>query len=196
MKFNKSTGKVSTILLVLAIILIIVIVVVFIVLKINATRNSKNSNPQQNNADTTTNELPKPVYETTIGDIRLLLQSSQDLGNVLKSQNSYQYDVKTTERFIRVVIAAQNKGKKNTGQYAWSIGNIIDSEGRNFIPSGRAYYFLPSPDLCGAVLEPEFEPIPCTKMYEVSRVSTGLKIEVFNTGVKKQPELIYLKINQ
>ena len=58
-------------------------------------------------------EPPKPVYEVTLGDVRFLLQSSEDLGKVIKSKSQYEKDLTTTEKFIKVVIAAQNKGKNN-----------------------------------------------------------------------------------
>ena len=38
--------------------------------------------------------------------------------------------------------------------------------------------WLPDPDLCGALLKPEFEPTPCVRIYEVSTVSKNFKIQV------------------
>ena len=116
-----------------------------------------------------------------IGDIRFVLQSSLDLGNYLKGSNSGYSDIQTSERFIKVTIGAQNKGKVETANYGWDVGNIIDSEGRIFSPiTNRAYYFLPKPDLCGASMKPEFALVSCVRMYEVSKKSEGVKIEVVN----------------
>jgi len=137
--------------------------------------------------------ISKPVYETTVGDIKFTLESSVDLGSVLKSTKTYQKDLTTTGRFIKVIIGAQNKGKNETLQFAWEIVNIIDSDGRNFTPiTNKAYSFLPQPDLCGAMLKPELAPVPCVRLYEVSKQSTGLKIEVVSESPKIGKSLLDL----
>jgi len=175
---STESGQVSNMILILAVALIIVIVIIFVVIRINATKNAndaKSANPS---------ETPKPVYETTIGEVRFVFKSAVDLGNILKSKNNiYQQDLTTTEKFIQVTIGAQNKGKTDLQQQSWDVGNIIDSDGRNFVSiNNQAYYFLPSPNLCGVVLKPEFDPVPCVKLYEVSKASKGLKIEVNAIG--------------
>ena len=38
--------------------------------------------------------------------------------------------------------------------------------------------WLPNPNPCGERLQPAFDPTPCKKIYEVSKESTGLKVEV------------------
>ena len=82
-----------------------------------------------------------------------------------------------------MTVGVQNKGKIDTTRYSWELGNIIDSEGRNFIPiNERAYYWLPQPDQCGAVLKPAFTATPCARYYEVSKISTGLKLQVMAQG--------------
>lgn len=174
-----SSGKTSTILLICAVILILMIAIVFAVVKVNS---SKKPTTQTTITTTTenTNEPPPPLYETTMGDIRFVMLSAEDLGNVLKSKNaSYQQDLTTTEKFIKVTMGAQNKGKINIQQGTWDVGNILDDAGRNFTSiNDYAYNFLPYPNLCGALLKPEFEPTPCVKIYEVSKASTKLKIQV------------------
>ena len=61
------------------------------------------------------------------------------------------------------------------------MGDIVDSDGRNFVPlQYNIDSWLPDPNLCGALLKPEFEPAPCVKIYEVSRISKGLKIQVIS----------------
>jgi hypothetical protein len=83
-------------------------------------------------------------------------------------------------KFIQVTIGAQNEGTANTEQNSWNIGNIVDSKGRNFVPlQGYTIQpWIPNPDLCGVLLKPAFDPTPCVKIYEVSKESSGLKIEV------------------
>ncbi|MEK7658611.1 MAG: hypothetical protein AAB352_01980 [Patescibacteria group bacterium] len=180
--FNKSTGlprqagQASKMLLALAIIVLVAIVIVYIVIK--ATEK-----PAAPTVPTTT--TPIVNYEATLGDIRFTFQEAVDMGKVLlgsqsKNTQYQQKDLTTTEKFIAVTIGAKNQGKKNVPERVWDIGNIIDSDGRNYVPLD-AYLsgpWLPDPNLCGALLKPEFTPISCTKIYEVSKVSKGLKIIV------------------
>jgi|SRR3989344_2050510 len=177
--FNKlrvSSGKVSTVLLVLAAMLIVLIIAVFIFLRISAVRNSTTQTVPDGDGPV---EPEKPVYETTLGDVRFVFESADDLGSVLVSPVAYQKNLTTTERFIKVVIGAQNKGKINLEQGSWDVENIVDSEGRNFVSiNNQAYAFLPAQNLCGVLLKPEFQPTPCLKLYEVSKESKGLKIKV------------------
>lgn len=192
-KFAK--GQVSTTLIIIAVVLFVAIVVVYFAIRFSS------GSFFQPKAEPTSEEQPlEPVYEVTIGDVRFLFESAEDLGSVLSSEfltSTYKSEEITTEKFIRVVVRAQNKGKTDLKKFSWDIKNIVDSVDRNFPPSDRAYNFLPKPDLCGAVLKPEFEPTPCVKIYEVSKVSTNLKLEVTATGQngKKQTEYIDLKVN-
>ncbi len=194
-KNNKQSGAISKIILILAGVVLLIAIVVFIALSI---ASSKKSNTQGNNQNTQTEvEIPKPVYDATIGDVRLIMQSSVNMGSALKSVVSYQQDLITTERFIKVTIGGQNKGKLETESFAWDIGNIIDSEGRNFVPiTNQAYNFLPKPDLCGSILKPEFAPISCIRIYEVSKQSKGLKIQVISKVPKVQSALLDLDLSQ
>lgn len=187
---NNSSGQVSRILIIAAVVVFLVIIVVFGVIKFTSTRA-----PSQQGQEDLPPEPPKPVYETTIGDIRFVLLSSYNLGNTLKSNSSFESDLTTTERFIVVVVGAQNKSKINIPQYSWDVGDIVDSEGRHFVTiNDRAYSWLPKPDLCGALLKPEFDPSPCLKYYEVSKVSKGLKIIVKTTQPTKQESLMDLTV--
>ncbi|MGD0577202.1 MAG: hypothetical protein ABSA74_03955, partial [Candidatus Staskawiczbacteria bacterium] len=83
-------------------------------------------------------------------------------------------------KFIEVTVGAQNKGTDKTGQSAWDLENIVDSQGRNFAPMPKYTVgpWTPAINLCGEILQPEFDPSPCTKIYEVSNESTGFKIRV------------------
>jgi hypothetical protein len=122
-----------------------------------------------------------------MNDIKFIFLEAKDMGSILKRDQvigNYKPDknLTTTEKFIKITVAAQNKGKMNTKYNEWDIGNIVDSQGRNFIPADfSASPWLPQQNQCGAVLEPEFQPIPCVKMYKVSRESKDLKIQVLTT---------------
>jgi hypothetical protein len=132
-----------------------------------------------------------------LGNIKFVFIESRDLGSVLRASqrtnqaSSWVKDIPTTERFIIVTIGAQNKGKENIENRAWDIGNIIDAEGRNFEPSDGYTIdaWLPEDNSCGVLLKPEFDPVPCTKIYEVSKISTGLKIMVMS-GKNNEPNKI------
>jgi hypothetical protein len=179
MKFN-SSGQVSKLLLVLAVIILVAVVIVFLVMKM-ATRPQKPTGP-------VTPAVPLPVYEKQMGDINFIFESALDRGKILRASeiknprysSSYTQDRSTGERFVQVTIGAQNKGTVNIEPNAWTIENIIDSKNREFIPIDdyTVNPWLPDPDLCGALLKPAFDPTPCTKIYEVSKESTGLKIRV------------------
>ena len=176
---NKKTnfleqGQVARLLLVLAIIIFVAAIIVFVVLRATTAPP-----PPPINEPT----VPKSVYETTLGDVKFTFQEARDLGKTLFGSMStspdYQKNLTTTEKFIMVRIGAQNKGKDNIPDRVWDIENIVDSEGRNYVPLNNiADAWLPDPNLCGALLKPEFSATPCVKIYEVSRVSTGLKITV------------------
>ncbi len=170
------SGQISRTLIILAIVVLVAIVIVYGVLKIAASRKAQTAKTDAQLAQE--NEPPKPVHEVTVGQTRFLFDSAIDLGPVIKAQNQYQQDITTTEKFIYLTIRAQNKGKADTAMQAWDIGPILDAEGRNFIEDQRAYYFLPKPNLCGAILKPEFEPTPCVKIYQVSKASDHLKVQV------------------
>ena len=177
-KRNKTQkGQVSRLLLVLAIVVFVAVIIIFLVLRM-AEAPPKPVSPVEPT-------VPQPVYLQTLGDITFTFDNTVDLGNVLKGSNalretSWQKDLTTTEKFIRVTIGAQNIGKENIEERSWDIGNIIDSEGRIFLPV-EGYVvapWLPDPDFCSVLLKPAFQPTPCSKIYEVSKKSAGLKVFV------------------
>jgi hypothetical protein len=204
-KFNYSKGSASQMLLALAIVIFVAILIAYFVIR-SAERPLK---PIQNENGTT--EAPKFIYEATVNDIKVTFQEAINSGSVLRGINStnpnYQKDEISTERFIIVTVGAQNKGKEDTPIGVWNLGNIIDSEGRNFIPASyTTNAWLPADNGCGNILKPEFEPTSCTKIYEVAKVSTGLKIEVltskkeangtYSSGSNKDAQLLDLIITQ
>ena len=186
-KINKSSGQASRTLLILAIIILVAVVFSYLVIKVAENPPTKKQKQEP--------IVPQPVYEQTLGDVRFIFQEARDYGSVLygsQSNNPRREDIKTTERFIKVIIAAQNKGKENTKNGSWNIENIVDSEGRNYVPLDNVNQWLPENNLCGDLLKPEFAPIPCVKIYEVSKISTGLKIRVKTTTIKSSEALIDL----
>jgi len=178
MKFNQS-GQVSRLILVLAIVILVAVIIVYLVMRMA----EKPSKP----AATSEPEIPQPTYEQILGDVRFVFENARDIGNVLKTStatnsqySSYQEDLYTTERYVVITIGAQNVGKENIEERSWDIENVIDSEGREFVPldSYEVSAWLPNPNLCQTLLKPAFDPTPCVKIYEVSKKSNGLKIRV------------------
>lgn len=167
-------GQASRLLLILGIVVFVAVVIVFVVMKATTA-------PPKPVVEQPT--VPKIIYETTLGDIKFIFQEAVDSGKILYGSKSkypdWQKDLVTKEKFVIVTIGAQNKGKENIPERIWDIGDIIDSEGRKYVSLDQtASAWLPEPNLCGALLKPEFSATPCTKIYEVSRISTGLKIVI------------------
>lgn len=184
MKSNKQAGQASRLLLVLAVVVLVAVIIVYLVMKM-ATKPASPPKPSPNGPT-----VVLPVYEQTIDNIRFIFESSIDRGGVLTASSAvntqYGSNLKnfvienTGARFIQITVGAQNMGTVQTQQNTWDIENVVDSEGRNFAPlSGYSITpWIPNPDLCGTVLQPAFDPTPCTKIYEVSKASSGLKIRV------------------
>ncbi len=195
MKFHKSSGQVSRVLIILGVVLILAAVIVYFGIRFAA--NKKTVSNTTANTTTQAVEPPAPVYDVTVGDLEFHVISALDLGSVLiDNKSGYHQNLTTTEKFIEVTITAQNKGKVNSDQYVWSLGNIVDSDGRVFNQIGNAgYYFQPQPDLCGALLKPEFAPTPCTRIYEVAKISTKLAVQIIAPLPKGQTTPIYLDLH-
>lgn len=182
-KFKKESGQVARLLLVLAVIVLVAVIITFLVIKM---AEKPPAPPKKID-----NGPVLPVYEHQLGNINFVFESALDRGNILRASSiinqqytsSDQKDLQVSNpgaTFIQVTVGAQNKGKENTEVHAWTIENIVDSAGREFNPSDEYTIkpWIPNPDLCGSLLKPAFDPTPCTKIYEVSKLSTGLKIRV------------------
>jgi len=189
---KKTKGAISGIFLVLAIILVIVIIVVFVVLKISATKKTNTTPSASSTAQPTNVPVQGTSYDATVGDVKFSFQSATDLGNTLtNSDPRFPQTLTTTDKFIKVIVGAQDQGKFNIMQGAWDVGDIVDSNGRHFVSiNDKAYSFLPTQNACGNLLKPDFQPTSCVKLYEVSKESTNLTVEVNaippNTSKKKE----------
>ena len=187
LKMNKESGQVSRLLLVLAIIVFVAIIIVYLVVRM-AEQPAKPKGP----TPPTTVQLP--VYEKQLGNIRFLFESAQDRGQVLKASDATgtnKKDLKISNpgaKFVEVTIGAQNKGTVETVQGAWTLGNITDSQGDIYqpLPKYAVGPWTPALNICGQILQPEFDPSPCTQVYEVSTLSTGFKV-IVETGKNNSP---------
>jgi len=180
-------GQVARLLLILAIVIFVAIIITYVIIVFSEKpQNTAVQNQQQ--------QQNLPVYEKQLGNIRFVFLEARDEGSTLTASDQLSpnfginKELSTTERFVIISVGAQNMGKENIDQNAWDLGNIIDSEGRNFVPldSYIVQGWLPQDNGCGKLLKPAFNPIPCMKIYEVSKKSQGLKIEIL-TGEDNTP---------
>lgn len=158
--------------------IIAVTVIIFIVVK------SLMSPPPPPPEETT--EPEKPVYEIEIGNIKFKLKEVKDRGSVLPiSEARYREreNLTTTEKFIEITVEVQNIGKDEIRAGRWDIKDVIDSEGRRFYYEQRFNSWVPETSECGETLKPGFTPKTCTKIYEIAKVSSGLKVKVSVRGV-------------
>lgn len=195
MNINKESGQASRLLLILAIVVLIAGIIVYLVVKM-ATPVAK----------TPVVSLPAPisntpslVFQKQINDIQFIFQTATNKGNVLttseiinsapvvqieENQNGPIQNINATSggKFIQVTVGAQNEGLANIDAGSWDIGNVVDSQGRNFVPLDPSVDapWISASNSCGALLLPAFDPVPCTKIYEISNKSTGLKITIEN----------------
>lgn len=132
---------------------------------------------------------PEPVYEVRLDDkVRFKLQEVKDRGDILKAEESrnpnfVRQDVTTTERFIEVTIAVDNISEDNLSAGSWDVrevyGKVDEKEGRKYYSSTLLNYWTSSKGECGGLLKPGFSPTLCTKIYDVAKTATNLKIEVY-----------------
>ena len=175
---TKSSGEISRTYLILGGIIIAVIIIAVIVISI--VRKPDSSLPGEEEI------IQELANEVLVGDIRFKLKEAKDRGNILKvpeTEYSFVEDLTTTEKFIEVTISAENIGKENIQAGYWDINELIDSKERIFYSSREANPWIPEESKCGALLKPGFSPTLCTKIYEVAKISTGLKVRVSS----KQP---------
>lgn len=201
-KFNKSSGQASKLLLILAIVVFIAGIMIYLVMKMAtpALKPVSSATPKPT-------ATPGPVYQKQLNDINFVFESAVNRGSLLSGSdiiNSNQFGAPQSVSadpggsFLQVTIGAQNEGQANTAEGEWDIGNIVDSQGRNFIPMDNNVVgaWLSSQNACNVLLRPAFEPVLCTKIYQVSDKSTGLKITIQNKqkGKKATTSLLDLVV--
>lgn len=135
---------------------------------------------------------PELVYEVSLENaIRFQLQEVKDRGNTLKLEECVapqflRQDIITTERFIEVKVLVDNIGKDNINPGYWDIKEIYDSEGSKFYSQPAFNFWVSADSGCSTILKPKFTPTLCSKIYEVAKVSSGLKLEVYFKDSKGQ----------
>jgi hypothetical protein len=174
----KSSGK-SALFLILAIIVIIIIALVVVATVLMSSRE------QEEAIEIVKEEIPEPVYEVVVGNIKFTFIEAKDRGSVLRCEERTsppsncrpQDNLETTDKFVEIEITAQNVGRDDLRKGSWSIEELVDSEGRMFYSAG-ARRWVPEESQCGALLKPGFTPTSCTEIYAVAERSIGLKVKV------------------
>jgi len=180
--YSNSSGKGALFL----IIGIVAVVVIALVVATTVLRSPEA--PEDEIIEVVKGEMPEPVYELVVGDIKFSFIEAKEMGNILRCQERSvvprtcrpQYDLSTTDKFIKVKITAQNVGRDNIARGSWGIEELIDSEERIFYPPHRdgARHWVPEESECGALLRPGFTPTSCIQIYEVADRSIGLRVGV------------------
>jgi hypothetical protein len=168
-----SLGQVPTKILVGVGVIIFLIIIVFVISKL-----SKKPPPPP-----PVEKKEEPVYETTVGNVKFKLIEAKDRGNKLLASESknpeyIREDLITTDRFVEVTISVENIGKDNIPSNIWDMNELVDKEGRKFYSEPQFNQWVLKESKCGEMLKPAFTPTPCTKIYEVANVATGLKVKV------------------
>lgn len=175
--FKKEAGQISRVLLVLAIIVFVAAVIAYFIIKAA-------EKPPVEVPVTTTEPIKPKVYELMSDDMKFTFVDAEDMGNMLKGSQSlhptWEDDITTTERFVKVTVSGKNElGTITIRENSWDLGNIIDSQGRTYEPMKKSTVdSWIGEDYCGAELKPAFKAINCVKIYEISKVSEGLQVEV------------------
>ena len=187
-----SSGK-STLLIILGIIIVVIIILVVVV---TLLRSSEEPEPV---IAPVKGEMPELVQEVVVGDIKFAFVEAEDIGNFLRCEDRIRppstcrssYDLKTTDKFIKVKITAQNVGQDSLRRRSWDIKELVDSEGRKFYSAG-AKRWISGESQCGEALKPGFTPTSCIEIYEVAKPSIGLKLRVFADADKSKAHYIDL----
>lgn len=180
-KFSEKIGELSKEQMILLGIAGVVLIAVFILLS-GVLKQQPPSGPPPSG----------PVYEVELEDkIRFKLQEVKDRGDILRlteaiNPKAAKKDATTSGRFIEVTVSVYNIGKDNIKAGTWGLKDLYDSNGAKFYSSTFYNLWVSGESQCGVLLKPQFPPILCSKIYEVSKVSTGLKVGLYFKDTSKQ----------
>jgi hypothetical protein len=142
---------------------------------------ANSSKPQQsaNTAEPTTAPTPPPSIgqDVRVGDVRWKVLSAENLGKVLKSNNRFIKDLKTSGTFVKVRFEVENL---SNDLLSYGGADLVDIKGRKFTQSSDALSFISEEEQ--SVLVTNINPNiskTITEIYEVPPDAAGLK---FNAG--------------
>jgi hypothetical protein len=121
--------------------------------------------------------VPLPVIgdDVKVGDITWKVLTAENLGQVLKSNNQFIDDVKTSGSFVSVRYQVTNGG---TAATYYTAPDLLDSTERKFSSSSNVLFFIPDDEQC--IFE-ELNPgisKTCQAVYEVPADAKGLTAKV------------------
>jgi hypothetical protein len=113
--------------------------------------------------------------DVLVDEMRWKILSAEDLGNTLKSDNTFIKDLKTSGRFVKVRFEMENRSK-DLLNYAGL--DLVDSQERSFKNASGALSFIPQEEMCVFEnLNPNIVKT-CTVIYEIPANASGLHAEV------------------
>jgi hypothetical protein len=110
-----------------------------------------------------------------VAEMRWNILAAEDLGDTLKSDNTFIKDLKTSGRFVKIRFEMENRSKDLLSYLGV---DLVDSQGRTFKSSSDALQFIPEDEVC--ILENLNPNIikTCTVIYEVPGSASGLHAQV------------------
>jgi len=113
--------------------------------------------------------------DVLVDEMRWKILSAEDLGNTLKSDNTYTKDLKTSGHFVQVRFEMENRSKDLLSYVGF---DLVDTQGRSFKNATDAFPFIPQDELCVFEnLNPNIVRT-CTVIYEVPANAVGLHAQV------------------
>ena len=118
------------------------------------------------------NSLPGLQTPIVVGHIGWDIISAQDLGDRLKSDNTFIEDKVTNGKFVRVTFAMENRAKE---MRTYSGIDLVDDKGRDYKESSDTFVFIPDSERCSFIenLNPGILK-KCTVIFEVAKDAKGL----------------------
>jgi hypothetical protein len=119
----------------------------------------------------TATPLPAVGTDVTVGKIRWKVLKVENLGQVLKSDNQFIDDLKTSGFYVRVSYEVENQ---NSDPMYYQAPKLIDSQQRKFDASTDSSYWIPDDEQC--ILEKLNPNIvkTCTSVYELPAGANGI----------------------
>lgn len=119
---------------------------------------------------------PAVGQDVRVGDVRWKVLSAENLGNVLKSDNKFTKDLKTSGAFVKVRFEIENL---SNDMLSYSGADLADDKERKFKHSAEAFSFIPDEEqsLIVTNLNPNISKT-ITEIYEVPANATGLRFYV------------------
>ena len=115
---------------------------------------------------------PAVGVDVLVGEVRWKIISVENLGNTVKSSNTFIEDLTTSGMFIKIHLEVENRSKD---MLTYAGLDLVDSQGREYTSSSDAIMLIDNNETCVFEnLNPNIVKV-CTHIYEVPIDATGLK---------------------